>query len=65
MYSPREIPGLQPLSVMAFLLRPRIPIREGVEMLEIPYSNNDQNGGDLQTDSRAQSRGDQVENTTG
>ena len=65
MCSPGEIPGLQPLGVKTLLLGPRIPIRKGAEMLEIPYSNNDQNGGYLQTDSRAQSGGGKVENTAG
>lgn len=34
-------------------------------MLEIPYCNNNQNGCDLQTNSRTKSRSGEVENTAG
>ena len=60
----REIPSLQPLGLLTLLPRPRVPIRQRTQVVEIPNGQNNEHSCNLQPDPRPHGRGEEIKHRT-
>lgn len=64
-HAPREVPGLQPLGVVTFGLRPWIAIYKRTKIRIVPYGYDDQQSCDLKAYPGTKGGSNEIEHRTG